>query len=132
MQNDEQAIRDLVSTWMLAAKEGDIEKVLSLMTDDVVFLIAGHPPIMGKAAYAVAAKPPPGQQPPKFDGKSEIQEINVTGDWAYVWTKLTVVVHPPGGAPAMTRAGHTLTVLKKQNGIWLLARDANMLTPIPK
>jgi ketosteroid isomerase-like protein len=26
-----------------------------------------------------------------------------------------------------TRSGHTLSILKKQNGKWLLARDANML-----
>jgi hypothetical protein len=39
------------------------------------------------------------------------------------------VVTPPNGAKTMTRAGHTLSVLKKQNGKWLLARDANMLAP---
>jgi hypothetical protein len=36
----------------------------------------------------------------------------------------------PGNAPAMTRAGHTLSILKKQGGKWLLARDANMLIPV--
>jgi uncharacterized protein (TIGR02246 family) len=60
-------------------------------------------------------------------GTSEIQEIKVLGDWAFMWTKLTVVVTPPGGAQPMTRAGHTLSILKKQNGKWVLARDANML-----
>jgi hypothetical protein len=44
-----------------------------------------------------------------------------------MWTKLTVVVTPPGGQP-ITRSGHTLTILKKQNGKWLLARDANLLS----
>jgi ketosteroid isomerase-like protein len=67
---------------------------------------------------------------PQIDGTSEIQEIKVLGDWAYMWTKLKVVVTPPGGAP-MTRAGHTLSILKKVNGKWLLARDANMLAPVP-
>jgi hypothetical protein len=33
------------------------------------------------------------------------------------------------GAPLMTRAGHTLSILKKHNGKWVLARDANMLSP---
>jgi len=31
----------------------------------------------------------------------------------------------------MKRAGHTLSVLKKQNGKWVLARDANLLAPVP-
>jgi ketosteroid isomerase-like protein len=48
-----------------------------------------------------------------------------------MWTKLTVVVTPPGGTQSMTRAGHTLSILKKQNGKWVLARDANMLAPVP-
>jgi len=39
-----------------------------------------------------------------------------------MWTKLTAVVTPPGGAQSMTRAGHTLTILKKQmaNGYLLV------------
>jgi hypothetical protein len=30
----------------------------------------------------------------------------------------------------MTRAGHTLSILMKQDGRWVLARDANMLAPV--
>jgi hypothetical protein len=29
------------------------------------------------------------------------------------------------------RSGHTLTVLRKEQGRWLLARDANLLAPAP-
>lgn len=128
MQTDEQAIRELTATWMTATKAGDIETVLSLMADDVVFLIAGQPPMTGKASYAAAARPKPNQPPPQIDGTSEIQEIKVLGDWAFMWTKLKVVMTPPGGAMPVTRAGNTLTILQKQNGKWLLARDANLLT----
>lgn len=44
MLNDEQAIRDLVKKWMVATQAGDIETVLSLMTEDVVFLVPGQQP----------------------------------------------------------------------------------------
>ena len=128
MQDDEQQIRELVSTWMRASKAGDVEKVLSLMANDAVFLIAGQP-VMRKADFAAAARTQSSPDAPQFDGTSEIQEIRVLGDWAYMWTKLTVVVTPPGGKP-MTRAGHTLSILRKENGRWLLARDANMLAPV--
>ena len=114
---------------MEATKAGDAETVLSLMTDDVIFLISGQPPMIGKAAFAAAMQSQSGQPRPKFDGKSEIQEIQILGDWAYMRTKLTVIVTPPGGQP-INRSGHTLTILKKQNGKWLLARDANMLAPV--
>jgi ketosteroid isomerase-like protein len=36
----------------------------------------------------------------------------------------------PSGANAVQRAGYTLTILRKQpDGRWVLARDANLLTP---
>jgi uncharacterized protein (TIGR02246 family) len=130
MQSDEQQIQQLVSSWMAASQAGDVDTVLSLMADDAVFLVPGQP-VMRKADFAVAARSQAGQEAPRFDGTSEIQEIKILGDWAFMWTKLTVVITPPGGAQSMTRAGHTLSILKKQNGKWLLARDANMLAPVP-
>ncbi|HEY4367609.1 MAG TPA: SgcJ/EcaC family oxidoreductase [Steroidobacteraceae bacterium] len=130
-QDDERAIRQLVATWLTATKAGDIDTVLTLMADDVVFLLPGQPPMMGKSAYATAAKAHSGQAAPQFDGSSEIQELKVLGDWAFLWSKLTVSVTPSGGAQRMTRAGHTLTILNKQNGRWVLARDANMLVAVP-
>lgn len=129
MESDEPEIRQLVSTWMAATKAGDVEAVLSLMADDVVFLMPGQP-VMRKADFAAAARAQLGQERPRFDGTSEIQEIKILGDWAFMWTKLTVVVTPPDAKP-MTRAGPTLSILKKQNGKWVLARDANMLATVP-
>jgi uncharacterized protein (TIGR02246 family) len=102
------------------------------MAEDVVFLLPGQPPMIGKSAFAAAAQAQPNQPLPRFDGTSEIQEIKVLGDWAFMWTQLSVVVTPPGGAPPFTRAGNTLSILKKQDGKWLLARDANMLAPVAK
>ena len=134
MQNDEEEIRQLVSTWMAASKAGDVETVLSLMADDVVFLVPGQP-VMRKADFAAAARAQSGkgklEEAPQFDGESEIQEIRILGDWAFMWTKLTVVVTPPGGVQPMTRAGHTLSILNKQSGKWVLARDANLLATVP-
>ena len=56
MTADEQEIRELVATWMAATKAGDLATVLSLMTDDVVFLVAGNEPF-GKQQFAAAMKP---------------------------------------------------------------------------
>jgi uncharacterized protein (TIGR02246 family) len=131
VQRDEQEIRDLVTKWMAATKAGDVETVLSLMTDDVVFLLPGQP-VMRKAEFAAGAKSMAGPDAPQFDGKSEIQEIQIRGDWAFMWSKLTVVVTPPGAAQPLTRAGHTLTILKKHGSQWLVARDANLLTTVPR
>jgi len=127
VKTDEQQIRELVSTWHAATKAGDVDKVLTLMTDDVVFLVHGRTP-MGKAEFASVSRPPQGKPAPKIEARSDIQEIQVSGDWAFMWSKLSVVMTPPGGAPSK-RAGHTLTVFQRVDGRWLLARDANLLAP---
>ena len=127
--NDEEAIRQLVTTWMDATKSGDVETVLSMMTDDVVFLVAGQP-VMRKADFAAKARAQAGKGGVRFDGTSDIQEIKILGDWAFMWTKLTVVAAPADGPTGMKRAGYTLTILQKQDGRWALARDANMLAPV--
>ena len=126
MQDDEQQIRELVATWMAATKAGDVDTVLGLMTDDVVFLVPGRPP-MGKAEFAAAARAQASGDAPRFDGSSDIQEVQVAGDWAWLWSRLRVVVTPADGSPRLQREGHTLTVLRRSQGRWLLARDANLL-----
>jgi uncharacterized protein (TIGR02246 family) len=121
-------IRELVSTWMKATQSGDVEAVLNLMTDDVVFLVPGAP-VMRKSDFAKAAKAQSSGGAPRFEGTSEIQEIRVSGDWAFMWSRLTVVARPADGGAPNTRAGHTLTVFHREGGRWLLARDANLLAP---
>jgi ketosteroid isomerase-like protein len=36
--NDEQAVREAIATWQRATVAGDLPRLLSLMTEDVVFL----------------------------------------------------------------------------------------------
>lgn len=125
--NDEREIRNLVDTWMTATKAGDSKTVLGLMTEDVVFLISGQEPF-GKSAFAEASKAQSGASV-EFDGKSEILEVKVLGDWAYTITKLRVAASQPG-KETMVRSGHTLTILRKDAGKWRIARDANLLVPV--
>lgn len=129
MQNDEEQIRQLVTTWMAASKSGDVDTVLSLMADDVVFLVPGREP-MRKAEFEAAARAQATHTAPAFDGTSDIQELQVVGDWAFMWARLRVTATPPDGSPPTDRAGHTLTVFHKQDNKWLLARDANLLSPV--
>jgi len=126
-QSDEQAIKDLVDTWLSASKEKDTETVLSLMADDVVFLTPGQQPMRGKAAFAASQS---ALSEFEIDANSEIQEIKVVGEWAYVWTNLNVVITPKAGGTPNKRAGNTLSILHKQDGAWVIFRDANMLAEV--
>ncbi len=124
MSDDERAIRELLASWMTATKAGDTAKVLGLMTDDVVFLVAGQPPF-GKETFAASLR---GMKESRFEGDGEIEELFVTGSWAWCRARLSVTMTPPNGA-AVRRAGYTLTIFRKEaSGKWLLARDANLLT----
>ena len=131
MPSDEDQIRELVQTWLSATRAGDTDKVLSLMTEDAVFLIPGREP-MSKAEFASLSRVPPGGPRPKFEGVSDIHEIQVSADMAYAWSKLSVAITPPGASQPMERSGHTLTVFRRVAGKWLLARDANLLSPVPR
>jgi len=124
MNDDERAIRELIATWMKASQAGDVETVLSLMTDDVVFMVPGREPF-GKEAFAAASQ---GMKGARMEGSSDIRELNVLGDWAYLRSHIAITITPPVGEP-VRRAGYTLTILRKgRDGRWRLARDANLLT----
>jgi len=126
MSEDERAIRDVVETWMRASTSGDFSTVLGLMTDDVVFMVPGRPPF-GKEAFAAASD---GMKGVTLEGTSEIQEIQVLGDWAYLRNRIEMTMTPESGAP-IRRSGYTLSILRKESdGRWRLARDANLLSAI--
>ncbi len=125
--NDEQQIRDLIAKWLTASRKKDLTEILPLMAEDVVFLVPGQPPMRGRAVFASGFEG--WKDKFELEIESEIQEIQVMGDWAYSWTKLAVTMIPVDGGPANRRSGYTLTVLRKNaDGAWQIFRDANLLT----
>jgi uncharacterized protein (TIGR02246 family) len=125
MQNDESAIRELVDAWLVASKKGDLATLRELMSDDVVFMVAGKEPFGKEAFMATGAD----GKSVLVEGASDIQEIKVRGDWAWMRNRLKVTVKPPDGN-AVVHSGYTLTILQKRvDGTWVIARDANLLMP---
>ena len=123
MTDDERAIRNVVDTWLAASKAGDLATVLSLMTDDVLFLTPGQPPF-GKEAFAKMSE---GMKDVQVDGTSDIQEVQVFGEIAYLRNALRIVITMPDGK-VVRRSGQTLTILRKEaDGRWRLVRDANLV-----
>ncbi len=124
---DRQQIREVIATWMRASAEGDVERVLSLMAEDVVFLVPGQPPMRGREAFAAASRGMAGKV--RFEGRSEIQEIEIAGDYAFCWSQLSVTATPWDGGETVRRAGPVLSVFRREpDGRWVLYRDANLLT----
>lgn len=121
--NDEQEIRDVVKDWLAASEDGDLQTVLSLMDDDVLFLVPGKEPF-GKEEFAAASKQ---MANVRMKGTSEIKEIEIVKDWAWMRTSLKVRATMPDGK-TVVRSGSTLTILRRNaGGKWLVLRDANLL-----
>lgn len=124
---DEQLIRDLQTAWFAATTDGDLPRLLTLMADDVVFLTPGRAPF-GKDAFAANFSAGLGHV--RIDIQGEFEEIVVVGDVAYARGHLAVTVSPLAGGEPKVLSGYTLSVFRRQSpSNWVLARDANLLTP---
>jgi len=126
MTEDEQAIRQVIATWMRASQSGDTATVLSLMTDDVVFTVPGQEPF-GREVFKAAANQL-GTAGLHIAGTNDIVELQIQGDWAFTRNRIDLSITPPTGEP-VRRVGYTLTLFRKEaDGRWRVARDANLLT----
>jgi len=108
-------------------RKGDVDTVLGLMAEDVVFLVAGKEPMRGRGAFEQALRGLLKQY--RIESSGEIQEIEVSGNLAYSWAHLKVQVIPLSGGNAPVREGSTLSIFRKEpQGSWVILRDANLLT----
>jgi uncharacterized protein (TIGR02246 family) len=133
MGPDEQAIRELHSTWIDAVNAGDLVRLLSLMTDDCVLLNPGRAPL-GRDEFSASF--PTAHARARIHCISELEEVVVVGEVAYTRSRDSLSVTPlagPDAGEAKQLAGHRITIYRKHsNGRWLLARDAHTLSPVEK
>jgi uncharacterized protein (TIGR02246 family) len=126
-ESDKQQIRNVIEAWIAATAAGDLNTVLGLMAEDVVFLLPGRPPMRGRESFAVASRSMEGKF--RIEGRPDIQEIQIAGNFAFCWNYLSITVTPlEGGGGPQHRAGNILSVFRKEpDGRWVLFRDANLL-----
>ena len=128
MGSGERAIREVHTTWIDAVNAGDLVRLLTLMTDDVVFLNPGRPPF-GRDGFPVGFSA--AHQQSRIRCISELEEVVVVGEVAYTRSRDSLSVSPLVGGEESRHAGDRLTIYRKQpDGRWLLARDANVLSPV--
>lgn len=125
MTGEAPRVKAVIDHWLDATAKGDHARLLSLMTDDVEFLVAGRPPF-GKKEFAGDSDSMAGMI---FSGRSTVREIEVAGDLAYVRQDLAIEITLKGGSP-MRLSGPTLSIFRKgADGEWRLFRDANFVAP---
>jgi|ERR1043165_748726 uncharacterized protein (TIGR02246 family) len=124
-QDDKQAIRQSVETWLAASKAGDLSTLLDLLADDVLFIVPGQEPF-GKEVFAAANQQQ--MQNMQMDASIDIKEIEVAGEWAWMRSFLTVTFTRDG--KAARHSGHILNIWQKNSaGRWVIKRDANFVKP---
>jgi len=124
-QQDKQAIRQLIDTWLDASKRHDVPTLLKLLADDVLFITPGREPF-GKEEFAATNEQ---MKDTQLEAAIDIREIEVVGDWAWMRSFLRVSLTPAGKDP-MRLSGHILTILQKNpDGQWVIKRDANFVAP---
>jgi uncharacterized protein (TIGR02246 family) len=130
MTADEESIRALVATWHSSTAAGNVEAVLPLMADDVVFLVAGHPPMRGRGTFEKGLRELLATH--RIQSEFAIEEIEVSGALAYCWTSLKVTMTPLAGGAPLNRSGSALSILHRHGDrSWVVVRDANLLAVTP-
>ena len=125
--SDDRAIRALFESWYAAMEGGDVDKLVSLVTSDVVVKPADAPPFVGKNALQDALSAFLGTYSETVD--YDIEEIEVGGQLAFVRILESARMLPRSGGDATTVSGMHLTILRRQpDSEWLIARDISSLT----
>jgi uncharacterized protein (TIGR02246 family) len=124
-EHEQALIREAIDKWMRATAAGDVESILGLMANDVVYLTCGHPPMRGKEVFAAQLRA--ALQKIRINGTSAIQEIQVAGNQAFCWSHLSIEFTSIKDGSRQRREGDVLSVFKKENGRWVLYRDANLM-----
>ena len=89
------------------------------------FLRCTNPP-MTKKEFAPGFREWAGRA--QIESKYEIKDIHASGDVAYLWSHISIVMTSKESGSSTKREGHVLSVFRKSpSGKWLLARDANLI-----
>ena len=125
MASDEQQIKQLMEEWRRCTAAGDLDGLLALTADHAVFLTPGNAPIT-KTDFAAGFRKISAKA--RIEPKQQIKDLGISGDLAYAWSNLTIVLTAKVGGVRTESSGHVLTVFRRNAaGNWQLARDANLI-----
>jgi len=128
---DRRAILTLLDKWRLATKAKDIQAILELVADDIVFLPAAVPPIRGRGEVENMYR----AFFPRYreiEQESAIEEVQVAGDWAFLWGTDELRLTPEPGGAEIHLKGKAVSILKRESdGSWRFWRGINNMTQQP-
>jgi len=109
--------------YVTAINSNDLNQMLDVLADDVVFLSAHEAPMVGKAAVRPWLEAYLKAYKTHWD--KPVQEFVVNGDWAFERYSYTSNDTPLGGGDVVTDTGWGLVLYHHDaDGKWRVARDA--------
>jgi uncharacterized protein (TIGR02246 family) len=127
-------IRHFVKTWAEAMNAGDIDRIMSMVTDDCVMIPANACPLIGKDAIRKD-----GQQ--SFDqftykGDEAVVDFRVSGDFAFSRGTWAYSLTPKAGGESKKTNGSFIDIYQKQPDgslklFWNSGSDESLVSPSP-
>ena len=109
--------------YVTAINSNSLDSLLAMLTDDVVFLAAHEPVMVGKAAVRPWLEAYYKAYRTHWD--KPVQEFVVSGDWAFERYSYKSTDTPLAGGPVVEDTGWGLVVYHHDHdGKWRVARDA--------
>jgi ketosteroid isomerase-like protein len=134
LEADRRAIQALNEHDVRAALKSDIDAIVSQWSDDFVILPPAGPIVRGRRANAAAAEQGRTQMQAfiPVDYVVDVEEITVTGDYAFEWGTYRSSVRPRAGGDAMLYSGKLMRILQRQpDGSWKMHRTIMTTDPPP-
>lgn len=125
------AARSAHEAYTTAINSNNLDSLAGMLTDDVVFLAAHAPPIVGKPAVLEWAKGYLEAFNTRWNKTS--QEFRVAGEWAFERYSYKSTDTPKAGGPPVEDTGWGLVIYHRDaDGKWRVARDAfSTEAPLP-
>jgi len=117
------AVRD---AWLAALRSRDVDRLMELITDDIVVMHPNGRTDVGKAV--VRADIERFLQEFAVDQKVVSDETVVSSDWAFDRGRVQTTLVPVGGGNPVQIASEVVTILRREaNGAWKVARTIAVL-----
>jgi uncharacterized protein (TIGR02246 family) len=112
-----------------AMARNDLDAVLATMTEDVVLLSAAGPPVVGREAVRQVYSAMIEKFTMQNTASSSDFTVDAIGNVAVVVGKDSATLTPVGGGPTMMVSGPAVSVFRREDGTWKLARSLNLMAP---
>ena len=122
------AVEQVAQRWIDLYTAGDLDRLMTLYTDDAIVALHGRPALRGVEQIRNFFAPGMGKSRVTFE--IDIEEIQIHGDTAHLLSKYYLTAEPRSGGDTYRDAGRSLLIYKRNaDNEWKLYLDIDQATP---